>query len=65
MLRLIGRLCRYLDGPTMTKLYTSLIRALLEHSNVAWTPVLRDQLHLECSKTCNEVGACSYEERLN
>ena len=66
MLRLIWRSCTYLPGWTNNyKLYTLLIRLLLKYSNVAWTSVLRDQLQLECSKTCKEVGACSYEKRLN
>ena len=43
MLAMIRRAYTFLDGPTLT----SLIRPLLEYSNVAWTPVLkRDQLLL-------------------
>ena len=41
MLGMIRRSNTYLDGPTMTNLYTSLIRPLLEYSIVAWTPVLK------------------------
>ena len=41
MLGMIRRSNTYLDGPTMTNLYTSLIRLLLEYSIVAWTPVLK------------------------
>ena len=38
----------FLDGPTLINLHTSLIRPLLEYSNVALTPVLkRDQLLLD------------------
>ena len=33
MLGMIRRAYTFLDGPTMTKLYTSLIRPLLEYSN--------------------------------
>ena len=51
MLGLIRRAYTFLDGPTLTKLHTSLIRLLFSvriYSNVAWTPVLkRDQLLLE------------------
>ena len=48
MLGMIRRAYIFQDGPTLTKSYTSLIRSLLEYSNVAWTPVLkRDQLLLE------------------
>ena len=48
MLGMIRRAYTFLDGPTLTKLYTRLIRPLLEYSNVAWTPVFkRDQLLLE------------------
>ena len=48
MLGMIRRAYTFLDGPTLTTLYTSLIRPLLEYNNVAWTPVLkRDQLLLE------------------
>ena len=38
MLGMIRRAYTFLDGPTLTKLYTSLIRPLLEYSNGAWTP---------------------------
>ena len=60
----------FLDGPTLTKLYTSLIRPLLEYSNVAWTPVLkRDQLLLEnvqrrATKLVPSLKNDSYEDRL-
>ncbi len=48
MLAMIRRAYTFLDGPTLTNVYTILIRPLLEYSNVAWTPVLkRDQLLLE------------------
>ena len=48
MFGMIRRAYTFLDGPTLTKLYTSLIRPLLEYSNVAWTPVFkRDQPLLE------------------
>ena len=39
MLGLIRRSYTYLDGPLLTKLYTSLIRPLLEYGNTAWTPM--------------------------
>ena len=48
MLAMIRRAYTFLDGPALTNLHTSLIRPLLEYSNVALTPVLkRDQLLLE------------------
>ena len=48
MLGMIRRANTFLYGPTLMKLNTSLIRPLLEYSNVAWTQVLkRDQLLLE------------------
>ena len=47
MLGMIRRAYTFLDGPTLTKLYTSLIRPLLEYSNVAWTPVLKIVLNLQ------------------
>ena len=39
MLGMIRGAYTFLDGPTLIKLYSSLIRPLLEYSNVAWTPV--------------------------
>ena len=38
MLGLKRRSFTYLDGPTMKKLYTSLVRPILEYGNVAWAP---------------------------
>ena len=70
MLGMIRRAYTFLDGPTLTKLYTSLIRPLLEYSNVAWTPVLkRDQLLLEnvqrrATKLVPSLKNYSYEDRL-
>ena len=40
MLGLIRRSFTYLDGSTMKKLYTSLVRPILEYDNVAWASVL-------------------------
>ena len=70
MLGMIRTAYTFLDGPTLTKLYTSLIRPLLEYSNVAWTPVLkRDQLLLEnvqrrATKLVPSLTNYSYEDRL-
>ena len=47
-LGLIRRSFTYLDGPTMKKLYTSLVRLILEYGNVVWAPTLkRDQQMIE------------------
>ena len=60
----------FLDGPTLINLHTSLIRPLLEYSNVALTPVLiRDQLLLEnvqrrATKLVPSLKNYSYEDRL-
>ena len=70
MLGMIRRAYTFLDGPTLTKLYTSLIRPLSEYSNVAWTPVRkRDQLLLEnvqrrATKLVRSLRNYSYEQRL-
>ena len=70
MLGMIRRAYTFLDGPTLTKLHTSLIRPLLEYSSVAWTPVLkRDQLLLEnvqrrATKLVPSLKNYSYEDRL-
>ncbi len=70
MLGMIRRAYTFLDVPTLTKLYTSLIRPLLEYSNFAWTPVLkRDQLLLEnvqsrATKLVPSLKNYSYEDRL-
>ena len=69
-LGMIRRAYTFLDWPTLTKLYTSLIRRLLEYSNVAWTPVLkRDQLLLKnvqrrATKLVPSLKNYSYEDRL-
>ena len=44
MFGMIRRSYTCLDGPTMTKLYTSLISLLLGYSNVAWTHVTSTEL---------------------
>ena len=44
----IRRSFTYLAGPTMKKLYTSLVRPILEYGNVVWAPTLkRDQQMIE------------------
>ena len=66
MLGMIRRAYTFLDGPTLTKLYTSLIRP----AAVAWTPVIkRDQLLLEnvqrrTTKLVPSLKNYSYEDRL-
>ena len=48
MLGLITRSFIFLDGPTVKKLYSSLVRPILEYGNVIWAPTLkRDQRILE------------------
>ena len=48
MLGLIRKSFTYLDGPTMKKLYTSLVKPILEYGNVALAPTLkRDQQMIE------------------
>ena len=41
MLGMIRRAYTYKDGGTMMKLYTSLIRPILEYGNAAWVPSLK------------------------
>ena len=70
MLGMVRRAYTFLDGPTLTKLYTSLIRPLLEYSNVAWTSVFkRDQIILEnvqrrATKLVPSLKNYSYGDRL-
>ena len=48
MLGLIRRSFTFLDGPNIKKLYSSLVRPILEYGNVIWAPTLkRDQRMLE------------------
>ena len=48
MLRLIRRSFTFLDGLTVKKLYSSLVRPILEYGNIIWAPTLkRDQRILE------------------
>ena len=48
MLGLIRRSFTFLDGPTVKKLYSSLVRPILKYGNVIWAPTLkRDQRILE------------------
>ena len=48
MLELIRRSFTFLDGPTVKKVYSSLVRHILEYGNVIWAPTLkRDQRMLE------------------
>ena len=48
MLGLIRRSFTFVDGPTVKKLYSSLVRPILEYGNVIWAPTLkRDQRMLE------------------
>ncbi len=48
MLGMIRRAYTYMDGGTIKKLYTSLIRPILEYGNAAWVPSLkREQQQIE------------------
>ena len=48
MLGLIRRSFTFLDGPTVKKLYSSLVKPILEYGNAIWAPTLkRDQRILE------------------
>ena len=70
MLGLIRRSFKYLYGPTMKKLYTSLVRPILECGNVAWAPTLkRDQQMIEniqrrTTKLVPELKNLEYGDRL-
>ena len=70
MLGLIRRSFIYLDGPTMKKLYTSLVRPILEYGNVVWAPTLkRDQQMIEniqrrTTKLVPELKNLEYGDRL-
>ena len=48
LLGLIRRAYTHMDGNTLVKLFTSLIRPILKYANVAWSPILKhDQDLLE------------------
>ena len=70
MLGLIRRSYTYLDSQSLLKLYTSLVRPMLEYANAAWTPILRrDQILLEnvqrrATKVIPELRDRDYEDRL-
>ena len=70
MLGLIRKSFIYLDGPTMKKLYTSLVRPILEYGNVVWAPTLkRDQQMIEniqrqTTKLVPELKDLEYGDRL-
>ena len=70
MLGLLRRSFTYLDEPTMKKLYTSLVRPIIECNNVAWVPTLkRDQQMIEniqqrTTKLVPELKNLEYGDRL-
>ena len=70
MLGLIRRLCTFLDGPTVKKVYSSLVRPILEYGNVIWAPTLeRNQRILEtvqrrATKLLPELKCQEYCDRL-
>ena len=70
MLGLIRRSFTFLDGPTVKKLYSSLVRPILEYGNVIWAPTLkRDQRILEnvqrrATKLIPELKCQEYCDRL-
>ena len=48
LLRLTRHAYTYMDGNTLVRLFTSLIRPILEYANIAWSPILEhDQDILE------------------
>ena len=69
LLGLIRRADTYTDGNTLVKLFTSLIRPILEYANVAWSPILkRDQDLLEnvqrrAKKLVAKIKHLSYTDR--
>ena len=70
MLGLIRRLFTFLDGPTVKKVYSILVRPILEYGNVIWAPTLkRDQRILEnvqrrATKLIPELKCQEYCDRL-
>ena len=70
MLGMIRRAYTYKDGGTIKKLYTSLIRPILEYGNAAWVPSLkREQQQMEnvqrrATKMVPELRNLQYTHRL-
>ena len=70
MLGLIRRSFIYLDGPTMKKLYTSLVRPILEYGNVAWAPTRKrrqqmiENIQRRTTKLVPELKNLEYGDRL-
>ena len=70
MLGLIRRSYTYLESQSLLKLYTSLVRPILEYANATWTPSLRlDQILLDnikrrATKLVPQLKHLSYEQRL-
>ena len=70
MLGMIRRAYTYKDGGTIKKLYTSLIRPILEYGNAAWVPSLkREQQQIEnvqrrATKMVPELRNLQYTDRL-
>ena len=70
MLGLIRRSFTFLDGPTMKKLYTSLVRPILEYGHVVWAPTLKrdqqmiDNVQRRTTKLVLELKNLEYDDRL-
>ena len=70
MLGMIRRAYTYKDGGTIKKLYTRLIRAILEYGNAAWMPSLkREQQQIEnvqrgATKMVPELRNLEHTDRL-
>ena len=69
--RMLGMIRRaYKDGETIKRLYTSLIRPILEYGNAAWVPSLkREQQQIEnvqrrATKMVPELRNLEYADRL-
>ena len=70
LLGLIRHAYTCMDGNTLVKLFTSLIRPILEYADVAWSPILKhDQdllKNLQCraTKLVAKIKHLSYTDRL-
>jgi hypothetical protein len=70
LLGLIRRSYEYLDGPTLTQLFTSLIRPHLEYGNVVWSPrykkdhTLVENVQRRATKLVPGLKDIEYPERL-
>ena len=66
MLGMIRRAYTYKDGGTIKKLYTSLIRPILEYGNAAWVPSLkRTTTDRECAEKSYKDGTRTTKPRIH